>query len=152
MLSRKSRFSWAVLAAAMILGGCAKQDPKALIVVKGAKDVHYSVVGGSRQIRYEVNQPYPADAALKEISDRLDALGYKPLRDDVLNPGLPSSHVRGWVFFVDGTTKPEEDVQRWIAQWQNSKGSVIEYSLEYRSVSGGPTNRDKLLVYGIPIR
>lgn len=153
-LSREKRLSWILVAVGLILLATVipvvfGRKPDSLVVVAGARDVHYSWFPFGKQVRYEMTEPYPAVTVLKEISDQLTKHGYKPLRNSYLNPGQPSSHVRGWTFFVDGTHTPEEDVEQWLAQWENPRGNVVGYVLQYRSPRGGQANKSELLVYGM---
>ncbi len=65
-----------------------------------------------------------------------------------LNPGLPSSHVTGWQSFADGTTNPPTFVQQWLADWENSKGDVVVYGLQYRHKDRTTQDSDTLRVFG----
>ncbi|MGD0215647.1 MAG: hypothetical protein ABSB87_20685 [Terriglobales bacterium] len=108
------------------------KTPSFFVVVPGATGVTQSIFQGKDQIIYHVQSEYPADNVLSTISARLKKLGWEPLREDWLNPGLPSSHIRGWTYFEDETTKPATSVRAWGAQWENGDHDILEYSLEYR--------------------
>jgi hypothetical protein len=54
------------------------------------------------------------------------------LKEDWLNPGLPSSHVRGWTYYEDETKKPATSVRAWGAEWENGAHDILTYLLEYR--------------------
>jgi hypothetical protein len=138
---------------AATLAACSHQtgQPVALIVLPGAKDVHYGSLAGTKQVRYQLNVEYPAKATLTELSKRLAKQGWEPLKNDFLSPSQPSSHVKGWWYFIDATHKPNEDVQRWLAEWKNADGDVVTYNLEYRWPVGSTPDFDKLQVYGIYI-
>jgi hypothetical protein len=69
---------------------------------------------------------------LRTISTRLEQAGWQPLKEDWLNPGLPTSHVRGWVYFEDSTTQPSTSVRGWNGDWKNSAHDILTYMLEYR--------------------
>lgn len=125
-----------------------------LVVVTDARDVHFDTLYGTKQVRYELHEKYPAQATLKEISNRLAEQEWKPLQEDFLGPERPSSHEEGWSFFVDGTITPEEGVRQWLASWTNARGDVVTYCLQYRfppdtTPFGFPGKNTKLLVYGI---
>src|ERR1039458_9126751 len=81
---------------------------------------------------YRIHASYPAADVLRTIAERLKQSGWKPLKEDWLSPGLPSSHVRGWTYFEDETTKPATSVRAWGAEWENGAHDILEYDLEYR--------------------
>jgi hypothetical protein len=154
ILSGRKRLLFVILAAAAlpaILMACNRTAPQphSLIVLPGAKDVHYGSLKGTDQVRYELQVRYPAKSTLAELSNQLAKQGWKPLKNDFLNPKLPSSHVRGWTFFGDATRKPEETVRAWMADWTDAKGNVVTYALRYRSPVGTSENTSQMEVYGI---
>lgn len=102
------------------------------VVVPGATGVKRSIFQGKDQIIYNVQSEYPADDVLSKITARLKKLGWEPLKEDWLNPGLPSSHIRGWTYFEDETTTPATSVRAWGAEWENGAHDILEYHLEYR--------------------
>ena len=148
MLERFSRLLIGLLVAgaAALQCGCGRtvREPSALIAPPGATDVRWVRFVGTDQLTCKLKERYPARAALQSISGQLAKQGWRPMKEDSLNPGLPSSHVRGWTEFVDGTRKPEEYVRRWGADWTNAHGDVVRYCLDYRSRLGGPENLDTL--------
>lgn len=101
------------------------------VVVPGATGIKQSIFQGKDQIIYHVQSEYPADDVLSTISIRLKKLGWEPLAEDWLNPGLPSSRVRGWVYFEDATTKPATSVRAWGEDWENSTHDILSYMLDY---------------------
>ncbi len=138
---------FAILGILVLCAGCSRMPDRAsLIVLPGADAVVFTRRAGSEQVGYQLNQEYPAKAALKEVSDQLAEQGWKPLKEDFLNPGEPSSHVTGWTNFGDGTSQPEQEVFQWLADWTNPDGDVIRYTLQYRTSSSEPTAADKLSV------
>jgi hypothetical protein len=106
--------------------------PSFFVVTHGATEVKQSRWQGHDQIVYRIRASYPADNLLNTITVRLGQLGWRPLKEDWLNPGLPSSHVRGWTYYEDETTKPSTSVRAWGAQWENGAHDILEYMLEYR--------------------
>jgi hypothetical protein len=91
------------------------KTPSFCVVVPVATGAKQGIFQGKDQIIYHLQSEYPADDALRTISVCLKNLGWEPLKEDWLNPGLPSSHVRGWTYFEDETTKPATSVRAWIS-------------------------------------
>ncbi len=146
------RFSWLTLSIAVLLfAGCGRNAPRnpALIILPGARDIIRGHVFGTDQLSYRLNEAYPADSALRNIKDQLTRQGWKPLKEDYLNPGLPSSHTRGWTEFIDATRKPEQMVKQWLADWTNDKGDIVTYALRYRFPSSGSLQLNTLLITAI---
>jgi hypothetical protein len=63
----------------------------------------------------------------------LSRLGWRALDEDLLNPGVPSSHATGWASFRDATTTPTTRARQWYAQWRHASGDVVAYGLLYAS-------------------
>jgi hypothetical protein len=108
-----------------------RTTPSFFVVVPRATGVKQSVFQGKDQIIYHVQSEYPADDVLSRISARLKKLGWEPLKEDWLNPGLPSSHIRGWTYYEDETTKPATSVRAWNADWESSTHDILIYILDY---------------------
>src|SRR5258708_34316396 len=102
------------------------------VVAHGATEVKQSRWQGHDQILYHIQASYPAAEVARTITVRLRQLGWKPLKEDWLNPGMPSSHVRGWTYYEDESTKPATSVRAWGAQWENGDNDILEYGLYYR--------------------
>lgn len=102
------------------------------VVAPLATEVRQTNFAGRDQIIYRVQADYPASSVLELIKNRLKTQGWKALKEDWLNPGIPSSHVRGWTYYEDQTTKPSTSVRAWQADWTNSSGDILTYRLEYR--------------------
>lgn len=114
-----------------------------LIVVSGAKNVHYTKLYGTDQIFYIVKTEYPAISVLQEISQKLQIRGWKPLKEDYLNPGMSSSHVQGWSDFID---MKNNTVYQWLAQWENNNKDIIWCTLRYSYPRKGKVNLNDLTV------
>jgi hypothetical protein len=126
--------------------------PAALIVLPDASDTTCRYIFQKTQLVYTVAAEYPADDALKAIYAKLGQDGWKPLNWDWLNPSIPSSHVRGWNQFEDGTTTPRTTVRAWQTQWINQQKDVVDYILEYRYPTGGIPDMHTLHVVALFIR
>lgn len=122
-----------------ILAGCDRTVPAAPVsnahyVPPEARDVQReSQPGGASVVRYTIEAPYPAKEFVNRLSAHFEKSGWKPLEHDWLNPTIPSSHRRGWTYFVDATKKPQEGIHQWMAQWTNEKGDIAAYGLQYAS-------------------
>jgi hypothetical protein len=134
-------------------GGChssTKNDPSkysdSLIVVKGAKDIHYSKLEGTDQLFYSVKVPYPAPHVLNEISKKLEIKGWKPLKEDYLNPGSPSSHVKGWTDSFHVGKKTKRKFHQWLAQWENKNQDIMCVTLWYSYLEGDQVGQKNLSV------
>jgi hypothetical protein len=137
-------------------GGCDKsfdRKPKnysyALILSPNATEVKYYELGGSFQLTYKTVNEYPVADLIATISNRLKQDNWQPLKEDYLNPGLSSSHVRGWTSFEDGTRKPPQIVHQWLADWENQAGEVVRYVFQYRYEIGKPKDVEHLTVTDI---
>ncbi len=117
--------------------GCSSSDnpnapPGSLIELPGAQKVRRVKNKFQTQLSYELEVKYPAKVALDEILDKVKKSGWTPLSEDYLNPGLPSSHVRGWSDYDDLSKQPPTHVYQWLAQWKNANGDILWYVFYYR--------------------
>jgi len=127
-----------------------KEAPiKELVPLKGASKVRCDKGwGDSLHVAYSVNEKYPAQDVVSQISDRMKKLGWEPLKEDWLNPGIPSSHVGGWTEYIDATVKPERRVHAWKAQWKNGAGDVVDYNFQYSYPRNAKADLQSLWVNG----
>lgn len=137
-LQEISRLAIATAVLFSCLNGCARgtqrdtpRHNEALIVCWGAKPPRSVRFQGTEQLDYQVEVDYPASSIVSCISEQLKEKGWRPLKEDYWNAGLPSSHVRGWTNYVDATVHPEATVDQWAGQWENEAGDVVWYSLRY---------------------
>jgi hypothetical protein len=124
-------------------GGCGHgnrsvEEPRlnALVVCPNATEVFWKKSETTDQVSYRVLVAYPADSVLSCISKELSQKGWQALKEDFWNPGIPSSHVRGWTQFADTSVQPQANVDQWLGQWKNQTGDVLWYSLQYRYPPG----------------
>ena len=130
-------FSLALLA--VLVSGCqtkANQDPKnyseSLIVLSGATNINYAKVNNTDQVTYNLRAAYPAPEVTDQLLKKTNDMGWTPLKEDFMNPGLPTSIVRGWSDYEDASRKPNTKVYSWQTDWQNKNGDVLIYGLKYR--------------------
>jgi hypothetical protein len=103
----------------------------ALVVLPAARDVVRRPENGMDTVSYRLEEPYPATPVLASIRSAVEKKGWRPLEEDFLNPGLASSHIRGWGTVIDGTVKPNQTVHSWHGQWGNGRGDILLYHLDY---------------------
>lgn len=124
----------------------------ALIVVPGAIRPDYVNLSGDRQqLSYTIKLQYPARDVLSVLANQLTKRNWKPLKEDFLNPGLPTSNVRGWTFFEDGTEHPAAYVRQWMGDWANEAHDMVTYVLQYRSADTSTRDLRTLQVIAIYI-
>lgn len=118
-----------------------------LVVLDGAEKVAQGRgAHGSLYVSYTAKEAYPADDALRQIASHLEDLGWRPLDESWQNPGIPSSHVRGWTEHVDATRSPVQRVHHWKSAWQDETGNLVDYSLAYSYPENGEPDLETLWV------
>lgn len=142
----------------MLLFSCTEQSSQSasdysdsLIILKRASDVKYHKSYGQYQISYKILNEYPAKDTITELNLRLEAKGWNPLKMDWLNPDVPTSHVRGWGSYIDGTTSPDLEVHSWHSNWKNENEDILTYALSYSYPRNGKPNMNELSVVGLYI-
>lgn len=111
--------------------------PEQIVIFPGATAVRpESHRDGTVGVTYEIDMAFPAAPLLERLRAVFPADTWRALPNDWLNPGLPSSHTRGWGNFQDGTNTPTTEVHQWMAQWQDLHGDVVLYVLRYDSKAG----------------
>jgi hypothetical protein len=140
-LGRGSHWLAVVVVGASCYIGCARDRqlavsnlPPELKTPAGATRVSARGEGRAVGVEYWVSVPYPADSFLADITNRMKQGSWTPAETDLLNPSIPSSHVRGWTSYIDGRGSPRLGVHQWMADWRNRDGDVVSYALEYSSV------------------
>ena len=157
MVKKIKRISIAFCILILILS-CSEQSSQSasdysdsLIILTGASNVQYYKSYGQDQISYKILKQYPAQDTITALNTRLEAKGWKPLKIDWLNPDIPTSHVRGWGSYIDGTTNPELKVHTWKSDWKNENEDILTYALSYSYPSNGKPNMVELKVIGLYI-
>jgi hypothetical protein len=106
-------------------GAAAQADSRPwLVVANGAQDLK---IISEREMRYRVQQAYPAPSAIADIVNTLQLRGWEPSRP---SDKEAFSHFKAdWGTFLD-----EEDryVTRAIHEFRASDGQVVTYVLTYR--------------------
>jgi hypothetical protein len=157
----KSRSSLLVLlwASVFILSGaCFSQTANtdkhsdSLILASGGNNPSYKNYSDGRQhLIYTCEVDYPTKDVVAFVSKELQVKNWKPLKEDFMNPKLPSSHVSGWADFEDDRANPSTHVYQWMADWENEAHDIVRYSLEYRSPAASTRDLHTLRVIALYI-
>jgi hypothetical protein len=122
-----------------MVGGCqrasdsAKRHADSLIVAPSAVSPRYlAYPDGREQLTYMVDTEYPAESTIAFLSTQLRNRRWTALREDFLNPGIPTSEVRGWMQFEDASREPRASVRVWGCDWEDGAHNITLYYLEYR--------------------
>jgi hypothetical protein len=86
-------------------------------------------------VLYQLNEAFPAQAAITAIRSRLEGRGWRPLQEDFLNPGLATSLGRGWASHEDRTRPRAVQVYEWVGQWADDAKRIVWYVLSYDAVT-----------------
>ena len=108
----------------------------AFVVTAGARSKYFFKLGSSSRVTYELKSLYPAKDVISEIMDKLSLKGWKPLKEDFMNPGVPTSYVIGWDVFVDSDHIPTTKVYTWTTDWKNNHNEIVRYRLSYEYPAG----------------
>jgi len=120
--------------------------PDLLIVVPGAWGVAFRSNEWGDHLTYAVKEDYPATHVLTVVFSALRTEGWERLKQSYQNPGIPSSHVRGWTSHLDGTGPKEFTQHQWMGEWRNSRGDIVWYTFMYRYPTNGTKNLSTLYV------
>lgn len=113
----------------------AAERPAALILYPGATDIRFDERGSTGRLSYRVSSKFPATPVIELISHKLQKAGWEPMKYDFLNPSLPSSHMTGWTYFLDGTKDPTQCVHQWLGDWKDPSGNIVTYGFRYEQLS-----------------
>lgn len=111
---------------------CKEQLPNSIIVLKGARNQKNFYTGGINRVFYRVDEKFPADEAIKQISTKLEGSGWTALNEDYLHPGNSNSLVSGWAIYEDPPKRPEMMIYEWTANWKDKQENIIVYTLQYK--------------------
>jgi hypothetical protein len=122
-----------------------------LVILKNASNVRYNKLNGHDEVHYKLISKYPAKEIISELNNRLKAKGWTPLKKDWLNPEIPTSHVRGWTNYIDGTKNPKLEVHVWNCDWTNENEDILIFDLKYSYSVDKQSEMMDLTVMGIYI-
>jgi hypothetical protein len=106
--------------------------PLHLRPLPGATNVVAAGAGDEFAVHYELAACYPALPQLALLSKRLPG-EWVPRKESFLNPGIPTSQIRGWTNYEDSTSAPPTHVDHWAGEWDDKSGRILTYDLIYRS-------------------
>lgn len=103
-----------------------------IVVLNNADNIYYSQHNNSAaQLSFLLKEKYPAEKAIEELSEKLLANGWSPLKEDYLNQGVLSSHSEGWSKFEDWSSTPNQMIYQWIGDWQDAERNTIRTAFIY---------------------
>jgi len=109
----------------------ASERSVALISYPDATEIRFGEQGSTDRLSYHVSSKFPATPVIDWISDKLQKVGWEPLKYDFLNPNLPSSHLTGWTYFLDERKGPALCVHQWLGDWKDASGNIVRYGFRY---------------------
>ena len=89
---------------------------------------------GTHECHYFLDAKYPAEEFISQIHSYYEKQGFQPQKEDYLNPGMPTSEVRGWGNFLD---QKGIKIFSWNSQWKDLNGNYIHLLLEYKEPMAG---------------
>ncbi len=141
-----------------LVGGCQRRSdterkhPESLLIAPSAINPKYlAYPDGREQLTYLVDTEYPAESTIAFFSTQLQNRRWTALRQDFLNPGIPSSQVRGWTQFEDRSKEPRAAVRAWDCDWEDGAHNITTYSLRYRYPVNGDEDSGMLRVMALYI-
>lgn len=118
--------------------------PVSLIHARGARSLaYYPDQFGGRYVTYILDQKYPAHNVIELFRTSLKRQGWKALKEDSLNPGTPTSHVRGWTKYRDATRNPALFTFAWKSAWTDEHGNITDVGLYYSDSIQGQQFKDQ---------
>ena len=102
-----------------------------LLVLPGATDVQRRNQSGTTGVAYSVQAPFPAAEQIEQVLKSMTERGWVAQEEDLLNPGIPTSTVRGWMTYVDATHTPRRRRYVWSTEWRNARGDLASYAFSY---------------------
>jgi hypothetical protein len=132
--------------------GTERKHSESLLIAPSAINPKYlAYPDGRQQLTYTVDIEYPAEPTIAFISVELQKRNWEPLREDFLNPGTPSSQVRGWTQFEDQATEPRATVRAWGTDWEDAAHNITTYSLHYRYPMSGHDPADARMLHVVAL-
>jgi len=129
-----------LLASALeLVGGChsrsdtERKHSESLLIAPSAINPKYLAYSdGREQLTYTVDIEYPAESTIAFLSTQLRNQRWIALREDFMNPGIPTSEVRGWMQFEDRAQESRATVRSWACDWEDGTHDITLYYLVYR--------------------
>jgi hypothetical protein len=159
-----SRGSKLVIPCLLAAAGCGRlldtRNPSrrsdAMVLLDGAREVTYyrnHEANGREElegISYLVDAEFPAERVICQVTAALARSGWRPLRRIRDDRATPSSFLQGWDVIISRRgSSDEHHIDSWTAEWMNSDGDVLSYSLAYRYPSRGAPNRTRMRIGGL---
>lgn len=106
--------------------------PDVLIRLQGAENVKSYSIEGMDVLEYQLDERYPAESRIAEVTKHLKEKGWKPLEYSWLSPAYKSSHSEGWTIFKDPPNYPTWIVYEWQGDWQDTQENIVTYTFRYQ--------------------
>ena len=132
-----------VLIIVLLLISCQKKQPDwprdiitSMWVPEEARKVNYYTHEGTYQVKYKIDECYPAKKVIETIISEMKKKGWKRLEFDSLNPKIKLNHARPpdgmWSDFSD---QEGNNISQWIEDWEDAQKHVVRYGLRYQTRS-----------------
>ena len=134
---------------AVAVAGCSAQPRShspAFFIPPDAQSIKHAAAPGQTAVEYVVQDPYPASQFACRVMKHLEALGWRALREDALNPGNPTGVVVGWGEIIDNTRDPERRVHMLLTEWLNEQNDLLVYGFTYEYPVGSAPDLSTLTV------
>jgi hypothetical protein len=73
--------------------------------------------------------------------------GWTAQGEDALNPGIPTSTVRGWTSYIDARHPSRTRRYVWTGEWRNAQGDLASYVFSYVIPENGAEALSRMQVY-----
>jgi len=132
-----------ILIIVLLLISCQKKQPDwprdimtSMWVPGEAQKVSYYTLKGTYQVKYKIDECYPAMKVIETIVSEMKTQGWKRLEFDSLNPKIKLNHARAsggmWSDFSD---QDGNNISQWIEDWEDAQKNVVRYGLRYQTKS-----------------
>jgi hypothetical protein len=98
--------------------------PEGLVLLPDAKDIQRAD-NYDGLLKYRLNEPFPADTAIKTLDKNLAESGWIPVSKDLFNPGGQTS-LRTW-----SIVESDKTVHTWTGYWQDKGENLLQINLRY---------------------
>jgi hypothetical protein len=91
--------------------------------------------------------PVPAQEQIGQVLAHMAQHGWTAQGEDALNPGIPTSTVRGWTSYIDARHPSRTRRYVWTGEWRNAQGDLASYVFSYVIPENGAEALSRMQVY-----